>query len=253
MDSYGSAFARAYDLIYRDKPYQREAEAVNALLSENGVTPPGRLLDLACGTGRHSVEFSRMGWTVTGVDASEEMLRAARANLGEQGLRLVRSDMRSVDLGMRFNAIVSLFDSIGYAGSRDGVRDTFERVADHLESDGLFIFEVWHAPAMVENHDPVRIRRFPGVGGRDLVRISETAIETDESAARVEFTFFVPRSDGLYERYSETHRNMFFTMDELGTFLESAGLEAIDWRAGLLGGKQIVRSTWHIVGVARKA
>jgi SAM-dependent methyltransferase len=67
---------------------------------------PGRLLDLGCGTGAQTAAFEDAGWDVTGVDASEDMLRRAR----ERGMRAVHTDVSSLPFeDGSFDAVVSLW------------------------------------------------------------------------------------------------------------------------------------------------
>ena len=70
---------RVYDLIYRDKDYAAEAAQLAFLLRAHA---PGAtdLLELGCGSGRHALCLSELGYHVTGVDRSQGMLELARAN-----------------------------------------------------------------------------------------------------------------------------------------------------------------------------
>ena len=74
------AYSRYYNLFYRNKDYAGEAAYVNGLIKKHH---PGAksLLDLGCGTGRHAFLLAEMGFKVTGVDRSEEMLAVARSDL----------------------------------------------------------------------------------------------------------------------------------------------------------------------------
>lgn len=67
---------------------------------------PGRLIDLGCGTGAHTAAFREAGWDVTGVDASEDMLRRAR----DRGLDVVQADTSALPFeNATFDAAVSLW------------------------------------------------------------------------------------------------------------------------------------------------
>ena len=48
-----------------------------------------RILDIGCGTGRHSIELSKRGYTVTGIDLSESMLKRAKNKASDQNLKIV--------------------------------------------------------------------------------------------------------------------------------------------------------------------
>ena len=96
MNTYEGLHARYYDIVYADKPYAQEARFIDALLRAAGPIP-GRLLDVACGTGRHAAAFGSLGWDVMGVDLSEDLLALARSNA--PSANFVQQDMRELDLG----------------------------------------------------------------------------------------------------------------------------------------------------------
>ena len=111
-------YARYYNLLYQDKDYAGETAFILGLLRGHG-NGPKTLLDLGCGTGRHALEMARQGVTVTGVDMSETMLAVGReANTFNSddfpAPVLRRGDARTVRLGVKFDAVTSLFHVMSY-------------------------------------------------------------------------------------------------------------------------------------------
>jgi SAM-dependent methyltransferase len=109
-----------------DATYLREWAPVQGLVTSRQEVarllellelPAGaRLLDCACGQGRHAHLLAEAGFNVTGVDWSADLLRAARARGTGPSLRYVRADMRALDRRWtgRFDAVVNLFTSFGF-------------------------------------------------------------------------------------------------------------------------------------------
>ena len=135
--------AEYYDRIYSGKDYRGETARVVALARRFGRSDGQRWLDVACGTGRH-LEILRKDYEVTGVDLSRPMLRIARRRLS--GVRLVRGDMRTMDLGERFDVVSCLFSSIGYLRSERDLRRAFRSFADHLAPGGVVLIAPWVDP-----------------------------------------------------------------------------------------------------------
>ena len=249
MNTYAGLHARHYDVVYSDKPYAHEARFVDSLLREAGSVG-GRLLDVACGTGRHAAEFIAFGWDVTGVDVSEDLLELARVNAPEAVF--LQQDMRHLDVpGRPFDAVTCLFDAIGYAIDDDGVLTTLAAMARHLRADGTLLIEFLHGPALVRHGAPLRVRRIPlPTTGDELVRISETHLDETSSIMEVAFELLELRGDGTYERWHESQRNRYFGLSEMRAFLEGAGLKLKRFIPAYSDRGVIDESTFHVLALA---
>ena len=136
--------ARYYDVLYDGKDYAAETKFFVRVARQYGRSGGRRWLDVACGTGRH-LEYLRPTWDVVGLDGSADMLRVARRRLGP--VRLVRADMRSFELGARFDVISCLFSAIGHLQTEADLRRTFRTFAHHLRPGGVVLLEPFVDPA----------------------------------------------------------------------------------------------------------
>jgi SAM-dependent methyltransferase len=235
--------ARHYDLIYAQKPYAEEARFVHELIGAR----PGRLLDVACGTGRHAREFAALGWDVTGVDYSPDLLELAR------DLEVHRQDMRKLDLpGQPFDAVTCLFDSIGYPQDDDGIVAALTGMRGHLAPGGRVAVEFLHGPALLASADPVRVRRFELPDGGTLVRISETTLDEVALVMHVDYEVIELGPGGSYERDTERQSNRFFAVDEMRALMELAGLRVERFVPAYADG-EIGADTFHVMALAEAA
>ncbi len=136
-----------YDPVMGDRA--QHARYLRSLIQKHA--PRARtLLELACGTGSILEQL----WThydVTGLDLSEEMLEVAAEKL--PGVPLFRADMRTFDLGERFDVVLCVYDSINHLLRFDEWRAVFSRAQNHLNESGLFLFDMntkWQLAALVE-------------------------------------------------------------------------------------------------------
>lgn len=107
-------FDAGYVAELRDEKPPRHTRAEVGFLLRSLRLPPGaRILDVACGYGRHAGELSRRGFRVVGVDVSRAMLAEARRRF-RHGPLFVRQDMRRIAFRGEFDAVVSLYTSFGY-------------------------------------------------------------------------------------------------------------------------------------------
>lgn len=259
MSSYLGRHAELYDLFYADKPYEREAAFVDERLRAHaapGAAPARRILELACGTGRHALLLEGLGYEVTAIDHSADMLAVARHRAAEAGSR---ADFRLGDLrglavpGAPFDAAVCLFDALGYVATNDALLAALRGVRRHLRPDGLFVFEFWHAAAMLRSYDPVRVRRFAPPGGGEVVRISETRLDVARQLGHVAYTVIELRADGAWRKTEETQTNRYFLVQEMAGWLASGGFEPVSFCDGFRAAGAITSDTWHVVAVARAA
>lgn len=239
MNSYTGLHARVYDEIYADKPYADEARFVHELAGR----PGGKLLDVACGTGRHALAFADLGYEVTGTDLNDELLEVGRAAGGDR-VRFVQGDMTDLDVPGRFDLVTCLFDSIGYAQENDSVVAALRSLGRHVTPEGTVVVEFLHAPAIVRGADPRRERTLALADGRELTRVAETTLDVPRMLMRVRYELSL---DG--EQYSEEQVNRAFSIPEMRLLAESAGLDVRDLVPAYTDG-EIALDTFHVLLVA---
>ncbi len=115
------------------------------------------ILDLGCGTGTHAIELAKIGYAVTGVDRSEEMLERASERLSEfpkdiaTRLAFFQGDIRTTRQKGRFDAVVSLFHLFSYLPRNGDLREALATAKAHLHPNGIFIFDYWYGTAVLSD------------------------------------------------------------------------------------------------------
>jgi SAM-dependent methyltransferase len=255
MSSYVGRHARLYDLFYGEKPYAEEARFVHERLQSFGVGAKARLLELACGTGSHAFVFEKLGYCVVAIDDSPDMLEVAREKAQRSGsdVEFQCQDMRRLSFPEHgnFDVVVCLFDSIGYVQTNEGVLDVMRAVQRCLRDGGLFMFEFWHAAAMLRAYDPVRVRRWSVPEG-EIVRISETWIDPGKQLSHVLYDIYELRKDGTYLNLKETQVNRYFLVQEMRQFLEASNFALLKFFAAFQEDETITEDVWHVIAFARK-
>jgi ubiquinone/menaquinone biosynthesis C-methylase UbiE len=142
MSAY-SELAQIYDTLYGFKNYEAEAKRLREIIEVAKQSRGNTLLDVACGTGLHLV-FLKKYFAVEGVDLTPQMLEIARARHPEIKFNL--GDMRTFDLGRKFDVVMCLFSSIGYMKTPRRLREAIINMARHLEHGGVLIVEPWLSP-----------------------------------------------------------------------------------------------------------
>ncbi len=137
--------------------------------------------------------------------------------------------MREFELYGTVRAIVSVCDSINYILEDDEIIQTFKYVNNYLDPKGLFIFdfnteykyrEVIGDNTVAESND-------------DVSFIWSNYFDEDSRVNEYEVSFFVKTDDtsaedNLYKRFVEYHYQRGYTLDEMKSFIEKAGLVFVD-------------------------
>jgi ubiquinone/menaquinone biosynthesis C-methylase UbiE len=139
-----TSLASVYDAVMQDVEYEEWCDFVLAVLEDLGFALPRtpsdlRVLDLACGTGNSTFPLWQRGFTVAGLDASEEMLAVARPKM--PGVPFYEGRFTSLDIGTEFGLVTCVFDSLNNLTDERDLLTTFGRVREHLAPEGWFVFD----------------------------------------------------------------------------------------------------------------
>jgi len=148
--------------------------------------------------------------------------------------------------------ILCLFDSIGYVLTNESVLRVLNGVKNNLKPDGIFVFEFWHAPAMLRHFDPLRKRKFHLSNNHILHRISKTSIDYQSNIASVAYTLDEYDGKKLLYHSKETQQNRFFSIPEIELLLNLSGLKPIKFFSGYSTKESISDLSFHILCLAQK-
>lgn len=141
-DLYGPDLADFYNRFVGD--FVKDIPLFERLLPR----PHGRVLDLACGSGRIGVGLSRLGVAVDGLELSPAMLALVERNLAAEQpevksrLRFFEGDMTAFDLPDRYDLIVLGVTSISLLLEAEQRQSMFAHVRKHLAEGGRFVFDI---------------------------------------------------------------------------------------------------------------
>ena len=263
MEAY-SDFATVYDTFMDETPYDVWGDFIDELILQYGVskaydidndetkdTQPDKtndddstdsndqdyeeaiaqernlVVELGCGTGSFTQVMKQKGYDIMGIDMSPEMLNLARQKSAEAGLDIMylEQDMRELDLYCTAGTIVSVCDSINYVLENQEVIDTFKLVNNFLYPGGVFIFDfnTLHKYRDVIGDTTIAENR------EDCSFIWDNYYHEDEHINEYDLTIFVrtPGEEDVFRRFSETHYQRGYTVEEMKVYLKEAGLELV--------------------------
>ncbi|MBS4033804.1 MAG: class I SAM-dependent methyltransferase [Ignavibacterium sp.] len=225
--------------------HRNESEAevlVDLILNSISLERSSKVLDMACGTGRHSILFARKGFDVTAVDLSWNMISAAqkKAELENLQIKFIQSDLRNFTYSSKFDLIVNLFTSFGYFESDSENFRILETAYDHLNSEGYFVLDFFNKDFIEQNLNPE---------SREKIKNGEIIQQRKIDGLRIIKKIIVTTS-GNSKEYFESVR--MFSKEELVNELIRIGF-AIEKTFGDFHGNKFEQySSSRIIIIARK-
>lgn len=223
-------YARYYELLYRDKDYEGEARYVDSLLRD--AAPEAQtVLELGCGTGRHALFLSRLGYRIHGVELSPTMREQAerlRETLpGEEKNRLAftQGDLCTVRIPSTFDAVISLFHVMSYQTTEEKLDAAFETARTHLRPGGIFLFDCWHGPAVLAEKPEPRVKELENEKIA-VVRHAEPVLKLSENVVDVHYRIAIrDKATGARSELNEVHAMRYLFREEIERLSARHGFE----------------------------
>lgn len=218
------SLAIIYDCFTDDIDYDRWTKDIDEAIKVNSKIPVNTAADLACGTGSIAVRLAKLGYKVTGIDISEEMLLRAGENMRKHGVscNFVRQDISDFKLHKRSDAIVCACDGINYLIKDGQLEAFFACCKESLKPGGILIFDVSSEEKLQKvlgNNSYFDIRD-------DACIFWQNSIEGN--IVTMELNIFLKEDDGRYIRRTEEQVQRIYTVGEIKNELEN--FELLDIR-----------------------
>lgn len=221
MSSY-NYFALLYDALTENVDYKVRSDYISGFFTAENINS-GTIVDLACGTGSFSIHLAEKGYSVLGVDLSEEMLSVAqeKLSLADCDYSLINAKMQDFTADIQVDGVICMLDSINHLTDFDDVRKTFKNVYKSLKNGGLFIFDV----NTVYKHQKILFDNTFVFDEDDYYLVWDNERVNDREV-RILLDFF--SFNGMsYDRYSEEFNEYAYSVDELTDMLNNAGFSDI--------------------------
>ncbi|MFX0133900.1 MAG: class I SAM-dependent methyltransferase [Candidatus Hodarchaeota archaeon] len=144
-----------YGLALTNKRTKKETEF---LVRELKLNNDMKILDLACGHGRHTNQLAALGYSVIGVDINQDFLEIAKKKSKSKGLnvKFIKNDMRKIKFKEEFDRVLLLFTSFGYFEDNENLL-VLQNVFNALKPEGLFCFDTFNRDTFLEHFLPYNV------------------------------------------------------------------------------------------------
>ncbi|WP_299219352.1 class I SAM-dependent methyltransferase [uncultured Aquimarina sp.] len=150
-----------YHILYKDRGHEEAQEFMDNLTSYLSLEPEEKILDLACGKGRHSVYLNKLGYNVTGVDLSKNSIEHA-SQFENESLKFKVHDM-SKPYSEKFSAVFNLFTSFGYFEKEECNLSTIKAIKSDLNERGFGVIDFMNVDYVIDNLVPEETKEVSGI------------------------------------------------------------------------------------------
>jgi SAM-dependent methyltransferase len=203
-----------YHILYKDRDYEEAQLLVDNITAYLNLPDDAKILDLACGKGRHSVYLNQLGYDVTGADLSRCSIAEAKPFENEK-LHFVVHDMRE-PFAQKFDAVFNLFTSFGYFEDDADNLKTLIAIRDSLSDYGFGVIDFMNVPYVAGNLVPEETKIVEGINFhiKRYFRDGHIFKEIDFSDKGKAFHF--------------TEKVQALSLEDFEQMMESAGIHLLD-------------------------
>lgn len=137
--------SKYYHILYKDRNDYEANNFIKNIVDSLQFHTSTRVLDLACGKGRHSVQLKKYYTQVVGVDLSDESIKYAKSNYAEDSLDFFVADMRTYNSDIKYDAIFNLFTSFGYFSDTEDNIKVLSSCYNLLNNKGILVIDFLNA------------------------------------------------------------------------------------------------------------
>lgn len=203
-----------YHILYKDRDYTEGQVFMDNLSNYLNLPEGGKILDLACGKGRHSIYLNSLGYNVTGIDLSEQSIAHAK-QFENETLQFEVHDM-SKPYPDTFDAVFNLFTSFGYFEKDCCNLSTIQSIKDELNEFGFGVIDFMNVNYVIKNLVGEDVKTVEGIEFHQKRYVKDGYIIKDISF----------EADGETFKFQE--RVQAFTLKDFEALFEKAGVYLLD-------------------------
>jgi len=203
-----------YHILYKDRDYNEAQVFMDTIVHYLNLPEEAKILDLACGKGRHSIYLNQLGFDVTGVDLSVNSIAEA-SKFSNDTLHFRVHDMRQ-PCPEKYDAIFNLFTSFGYFENEADNFTTLKAIHESLSEYGFAVLDFMNVPYVIENLVPSEVKTVEGIDFHITRKVSDGFILKE-----IEF-------EDQGNAYHFTEKVRALTLPDFEQMMEEAGIYLLD-------------------------
>jgi SAM-dependent methyltransferase len=228
-----------YHILYHDRDESEAGKLIENLKKHLQMPSGGRVLDLACGRGRHALYMAHLGFDVTGIDLSEENINYAK-KFEDENLHFYKHDMRKPFRSNYFDFVLNMFSSFGYFKTDKEHQDSIKYAATALKKNGVFVLDFFNVDYVLNNLVPEEVKTIEEIDFHISRQVKDGYI----------FKNIVFKEKDETQGFSE--RVKLLKLEDFKNYFSNAGLEIIETKGDYSLKKYNQNNSPRLILIARK-
>jgi len=204
-----------YHMLYDNRNHEEAKLFINNLTSHLNLKKNCKIIDIACGTGRHAIYLNMLGYNVTGIDLSKNNIETA-SKFSNKNLQFYIHDMRKLFKSNHFDLAVNLFTSFGYFNKDSDNEKALVSIANNIKSEGLVVIDFMNVKKVLMNLIESEIKIINNVE----FKINRT-VKNGKILKSINIT-------DEKNTFSFTEQVSIITLDKFSDYINNAGLKIIE-------------------------
>ena len=204
-----------YHILYANRDYEEAKLFINNLASHLKLKKNCKIIDIACGNGRHAVYLNLLGYDVTGIDLSKKNIESASKS-SKKNLQFFVHDMRKLFKQNEYDLAVNLFTSFGYFDKDSDNETALLSIANNIKTEGLVVIDFMNVKKVLMNLIKSELK----IIGDIEFNITRT-IKNNKIVKSINIT------DGEEKLFFKEEVSII-TLDNFSDYIKKAGLQIID-------------------------
>jgi len=224
---YESELAEYYDVMRQYRDYDKECQFADDLIQKHH---PGtkKVLDICCGTGEHAIRMTKLGYEVTGIDLSPDMLKLAakKAKRADVSIEFRCTDVNELDFKARFQAAYCLGYTFLYMTTDSKVMNFFAAIRKSLSTGGLLLVDFINGLSLIKDFQ--RDKFMYQHDNTTIFQFEQSSLDKARRIKHIEFYYFIDHHDGHMKTiFAEEDLRIFYD-DEVQALMLNSGFENAD-------------------------
>ncbi len=211
--------------VYQHRNENDAEDHIKLILGNVKIPSAAKILDMACGAGRHAIILARKNFHLTAVDLSENLISIAEQSAQNENLKInfVQSDIRKYETKDKFDLIINLFTSFGYFESDEENFAVLQKAYHLLFENGFFVLDFFNSEFLQQNLVEFSEENLGGAEIHQYRKIKENRVTKK----------IVITKNGNLSTYEESVR--MFTKDEIVNAIQNIGFDIYKTFGDFLG------------------